>query len=185
MNRQEANALLTAIAAGDNRSTSDDAVEYWRGLLADIRIEDALEALAVHRRESTEWLQPAHIRRIVKANRQLRLVASNVVHEPDAADSIEVDRRKRLALVRRAADGQLGPQPIRLALTAAEQPAEVPDLVAARVEAARAARGPLADRCPFCGAAAGDWCTVGRGRRRGFVHPARRAAHGPGPGGAA
>ena len=53
MNRQEANVLLTAIALGDNRTTDDTIVDYWRDLLADIRIEDALEALAVHRREST------------------------------------------------------------------------------------------------------------------------------------
>lgn len=176
MNRQEANALLTAIALGDNRTTDDDAVEYWYGLLRDIQIRDAMEAVEAHRRESTEWLQPAHIRQAVKAKRHLRLVTSNVIHEPNAADSVEQDRARRLALVRQAADGQLQPQPLRLALAAPENPATVPDSVAARAEAFRAFQRLLDIPCPFCHAASGERCRVGKSTKPGFMHPARREA---------
>lgn len=176
MNRQEANFLLTTIAAGDNRTTDDAAVEYWYDLLRDIRLEDALEAVTVHRRESTEWLQPAHICRAVKASRHLRLVVSNIIHEPNGADTVEQDRARRLALVRQAADGQIQPQPLRLALARPEQPAEVPEMVALRAEAFRASQRPLDTPCPFCHVPAGDRCRVGKSTKPGFMHPARQEA---------
>lgn len=180
MNRQEANALLTVIAAGDNRSTDDRAVEYWRDMLADLRFIDALEAVTVHRRESTEWMQPAHIRRIVKANQRLRVAASNVVHEPDARDSIAADQRRQRALLRRAANGELGPQPIRLALAAPERPAQLPEAVASCLEAVRTARRPLDVRCPYCHAGPGIVCRATKSAPQGFMHPARREAYAKG-----
>lgn len=177
MNRQEANALITVIAAGDNRSTDDRAVEYWRDMLSDIRFIDALEAITVHRRESTEWLQPAHIRRIVKHRRNLRGIASNVVHEPDAADSVELDLRKRRALIRRAADGQLGTQPIGLALLPPIGPVALPEAVASCLEAVRTARRPLDVRCPFCQSGPGIPCRATKSAPQGFMHPARRETY--------
>lgn len=180
MNREETAYLLGIVALGDNRHLSTELTKYWHSLLLDIRIEDAVQAVETHRRESTEWLQPAHIRRIAKADRHLRLVTSNVIHEPDADDSIEADRRKRLALVRKAADGQIEPQPIRLALAGPDRPAEVPELVAAKTEAFRAARTPLQTPCPFCKATPGNPCRVGKGTRPNFMHPGRREAHSKG-----
>jgi len=180
MNYQEANVLITVIAAGDNRSTDDRSVEYWRDMLSDISFEDALEAVVIHRREFTEWMQPAHVRRIVKQRRNLRGAASNVIYEPDAADSVELDIRKRRALMRRAADGQLGVQPVGLALAVPAVQAALPEAVASCIEAVRTARRPLDVRCPYCHAGPGIACRATKSAPQGFMHPARREAYASG-----
>lgn len=182
MNREEAAKLLGVVALGDNRQISRELAIYWHGLLSDIRIEDALEAVAEHRRESAEWLQPAHIRRIVKAHRHLRLVTANVVHEPVADETVLQDIARRAQLLGAAADGRIGPRPVHLALVKPDRQAALPPAVQDAVEAARSARGPLSVRCPFCATPAGTACRAGKRVKSGFFHPTRvEAARPPKP----
>jgi hypothetical protein len=175
MNRQEANMLLTAIAIGDNRTTDDDAVEYWRALLADTRLEDAMQALATHRRESTEWIQPAHIRRLVKAERARRIDAANIVYEPIGEENARQFLDRVAAVYRAAGDGRMDPRRIGLALEPGPNAAAAPAEIEAVTEGRKAVRSALNVRCPFCKAGPRSPCKVGKNAngKPGFVHPTR------------
>jgi hypothetical protein len=71
MDAIEANALLTHASQIDPRSKSQvERAEEWADRLHDIALPDAMAALRVHQRESTEPVMPAHILAIMK-----RLVA--------------------------------------------------------------------------------------------------------------
>jgi len=179
MNREDTAKLIGIVALGDNRTESDEMTIYWHDLLRDIRIEDALQAVTIHRRESTEWLQPAHIIRIVRAQRNLRLAAANPVHEPVADETVLQDLSRRAQLLTAAADGRIGPRPVHLALAKPDQPAALPPAVQDAVDAARSARGPLSVRCPFCETLAGTACRAGKRTKPGFFHPARIEAARP------
>jgi len=175
MNKFEANRLLAAIALGDNRTTDDTAVAYWAGLLYDIRLEDALNAVVVHRRESTEWLQPAHIIRLVRAERARRIDAANLVYEPIGEESTRQFLDRIAATYRAAGDGRMDPRNIGLALDPGPSTPAVPDEVQALTEARKAIRSALTVRCPFCKVAPHSPCRVGRNAngRPHFAHPAR------------
>lgn len=69
MNLREAKILLIEASAIDNRVVSDIAAKAWASALADVSYAEASAALVEHRRESTEYVQPAHIVRIVKKHR--------------------------------------------------------------------------------------------------------------------
>lgn len=57
----EVGRLLGLAARVDNRKQSDAATEAWWEILEPYGYDDAVVALRVHRRESTEWLLPAHL----------------------------------------------------------------------------------------------------------------------------
>jgi hypothetical protein len=65
MNRSEAALLLGMAASRDRRTIGDADVLAWAEDLDDIDFDDAKRALRKYFRESTDWLLPAHIRRIV------------------------------------------------------------------------------------------------------------------------
>lgn len=69
MNLREAKMLLVEASAIDNRVVSDIAVKAWAAILSDVPYKEASKALIVHRANSTEYVQPAHIVRIVKKRR--------------------------------------------------------------------------------------------------------------------
>jgi len=173
MNNQEANILISAIAAGDNRTTDDEVAAYWARILHDVRLPDALEAVVHHRRESTEYLQPAHILRTVRSLRQRRIGAANIVYEPIGEETGRQFLERVGALIRAAGDGRLENRPVRLALVPAGLPPVVPPDIEAAIERTRAARAAASVRCPHCNAAPGQSCAVGRGHRAGFMHPSR------------
>lgn len=80
MNRSHTALVLAKVAAIDNRRL-DPAVpgeptpilDAWHEAIGDLRFEDCLTAVAAHRRESTDWLMPAHIVTRVKAMRAERV----------------------------------------------------------------------------------------------------------------
>lgn len=61
--------LLTIAAAIDHRDLSGvagkAAVAAWMQAIGDLGYEECVEALGMHRRSSTEYLQPAHVARLV------------------------------------------------------------------------------------------------------------------------
>jgi hypothetical protein len=61
--------LLTIAAAIDHRDLSGvagkAAVAAWMQAIGDLEYEECVEALGMHRRSSTEYLQPAHVARLV------------------------------------------------------------------------------------------------------------------------
>lgn len=96
MNFEETKQLLAKAALVDNRTASQAVIMAWQETLADLPYEDALAALTLHRRESTEWLTPAHItgnirrvrdaRRIAEA-RQRQIAAAQRVSQNDAENT--------------------------------------------------------------------------------------------------
>ena len=74
MNVSDAARLLGYLAGVDNRQPSEAAALAWADALDEsITFEAAREAAAVHRAESTEYVQPAHINMIVRRIRRERI----------------------------------------------------------------------------------------------------------------
>jgi hypothetical protein len=65
--------LLTLIAVRDNRTVGRTTAVVWHEDIGDLNFADCREAVGRHFRESTDWLMPATIRRLVKAIRAERL----------------------------------------------------------------------------------------------------------------
>jgi hypothetical protein len=61
MNVSETATLLGKIQVGDNREVSDVVVAEWHDTINYLRFDDAVEAVRLHRRSSTEYLSPAHV----------------------------------------------------------------------------------------------------------------------------
>lgn len=175
MNREEAAKLLGIVALGDNRQISYELATYWHGLLPDIRVEDAIQAVAIHRRESTEWLQPAHVIRLVRRIRSERIDAANIVYEPIGEETARQALDRIAATYRAAGDGRLDPRRVGRALEAAPDAPTVPDEIEAAIQARKAIRSALNIRCPFCHAAPRSACKVGRNAsgNGAFSHPSR------------
>jgi hypothetical protein len=72
MNLGEAAAVLAKAAGYDNRTVGDANVMAWHEALGDLDLADALQAIAIHHRTSTDYLMPVHIRRLVADIRRER-----------------------------------------------------------------------------------------------------------------
>lgn len=72
MTPAETAAVLAKAAAYDRRTVGRADVAAWHEALADVDMPDALAAVTAHYRDSTDWLQPAHIRQRVRDARRAR-----------------------------------------------------------------------------------------------------------------
>lgn len=72
MNAEEVAKVLAKIRLGDNRETSRETLLEWMDNIGDLDYADAIEAVRLHRRESVEYLMPAHVRAGVKRIREAR-----------------------------------------------------------------------------------------------------------------
>jgi hypothetical protein len=70
--------ILAKIASMDRRTVGETDIMAWHEVLGDLDPQDCLNAVATHRRESTEWLMPVHVRRIVADIVKKRLHAARV-----------------------------------------------------------------------------------------------------------
>lgn len=73
MNLVETGAVLAKAAGFDNRTVGDANILAWHEVLGDLDVRDCLRAITLHHSDSTEYLMPAHIRRIaekVRSDRQ-------------------------------------------------------------------------------------------------------------------
>lgn len=73
MNVTDTAKVLALVSAVDRRVVDEATVAAWHDVIGDLPVEDCLEAVRVHRRESTEYLVPAHVRRRVLAWRAERV----------------------------------------------------------------------------------------------------------------
>lgn len=73
MNIEGTNDLLVHIQIIDNRQVGDATVLEWHELVSDLDYDEALEAVRLHFRDSTEYLKPAHIRAGVERIRRAGL----------------------------------------------------------------------------------------------------------------
>lgn len=111
MRLSEAGELLALISAYDNRNTSEEVSAAWYDLLAPYTLHEAKHAAKKHFHESTDYLMPAHIVRIIKAERRARLakVETIVTSRADMTDTAtELTATK--ALSKAIASGELTPE---------------------------------------------------------------------------
>lgn len=87
MGLEEISALLAVIAATDRRKVGETDILTWHAAIGDLDFIEARSAVWQHFGHSTEWLMPAHIRRIVKGNREIaRRTDDTVKRQIEAAD---------------------------------------------------------------------------------------------------
>jgi hypothetical protein len=65
MNLVEAGRLLAKVSGNDGREVGEVTVMAWQETLADVAYPDAMAAVTIHYRESTEFLMPAHLVKLV------------------------------------------------------------------------------------------------------------------------
>lgn len=184
MTPDEAQQLLAACAAFDNRQPSLIAKRAWARALAAVPLDDdCFEAVARYyatpaKDGSRLWIQPADVakhRNIVRAER-----LETFVYEPPAGQLTDPDYLKRLRAQQYAVGSGTAPAPANApALTGgpAKQVADylkdvgrnVPDDAVAAVRRP----GPLGIECPSCKAAIGRPCRTPGGKERA-IHSARR-----------
>jgi hypothetical protein len=87
MNRAETAELLSLAASYDRRTIGEADVHAWHAALGHYEFDDCRDALIEHYRSSTEWVLPAHIRRVVVSRNNTRSgpleLPANAVPMPD------------------------------------------------------------------------------------------------------
>lgn len=89
MNRAECAQLLTVIASYDRRTLGEADVISWQGAIGDLSFDECRDAVVKHYAQQTDWLMPAHVRRLALAARQdaamrsLPQGGSDLVTQPD------------------------------------------------------------------------------------------------------
>lgn len=73
MNRFETAQMLSYVSEIDGRRVTDEAVNVWMDLLGSFEFEEVRQAVIRHSTESTEFLKPAHVVKLVKTARRERL----------------------------------------------------------------------------------------------------------------
>ena len=100
MTPADAARVLAACALFDNRKVQGEEgkqlAKAWFAVIGDLALEDALEAVRRHYRDSTEWMMPAHVRRGVRAiNEERRRNQPHEVRALPSAFEQSVDRQVR------------------------------------------------------------------------------------------
>lgn len=184
MTPDEAQRILAACAAYDNRQPSQAAKQAWGRALAKIPFDDdCIEAVARYYATPAKdgarlWIQPADVIKHRAAVRRERL--ETFVYEPPAGQLDDPDYIKRLRTQQYAVgSGRIPAPPSAPALTGGPHETvaaklrdigrDVPD---EDVDAVRRP-GPLGIECPKCHAAIGRPCRTPGGKERA-IHPARR-----------
>lgn len=103
MNEPEAFKLLALASARDGRTVDAAVAKVWSEDLKRIDYSDAVEALAIHYRESTDWLLPAHVVRNVRRvkdnrDRELRRTMS-FADRQRLEDQVEMRRLGELGVL--------------------------------------------------------------------------------------
>lgn len=74
MNSFEMKRLLAKISLGDNRQVDQLVIDDWFETIGHLSYQDAYQAVVQHRRDSTEYLMPGHITRLVHQHTPSRAV---------------------------------------------------------------------------------------------------------------
>jgi|SRR5690606_16866239 len=102
MNLSDTAKVLALISAVDRRVVDEATVAAWHDLIGDLPLQDCLEAVRAHRRESTEYLVPAHVRRrvvAVMADRVARVGDPLPLADPDDVAAYQAARKAARAQV--------------------------------------------------------------------------------------
>lgn len=82
MNIDECKTVVAKIQLGDHRQVDRLVILEWFDTIGDLNVNDAIEAVRLHRRESTDYLQPAHIIRLAYRVKDQRAVDRGPVFCP-------------------------------------------------------------------------------------------------------
>jgi hypothetical protein len=77
MSNVETGKILAFAATFDNRKVDELTIEAWRIVIGHLKFEDAMQAVALHRRESSAYLEPAHVVTCAKRVATARHEAAN------------------------------------------------------------------------------------------------------------
>ena len=106
MNATEAATVLAKIQLGDNRDidAAGLVLAEWIDSIGDLDFADAVEAVRMHRKLSTAYLLPAHLRenvRLIRSRRERHLRASaprSITANMITLDRAEFDRLTQVAI---------------------------------------------------------------------------------------
>jgi len=115
MELAEVALVLTKAAAYDRRTVGEADARAWHEVLGDVELVDALAAVARHYRDSTDWLMPAHLRRLAAQCRDARRRIEGAKPEVLALPSRYEDDEDRAVRVKR---GMAGLRPVLEAIQA-------------------------------------------------------------------
>ncbi|WP_169165134.1 hypothetical protein [Cellulomonas taurus] len=109
---QQTAQLLALVQIGDNRRVDRATVSAWHDLVCELPIDDALEAVRAHRRETTDYLMPAHVIAGVKRIRGARLAAAPPPLPDVDPDDVAAYQARRHQMLAQIASGQTNPNQI-------------------------------------------------------------------------
>lgn len=111
MNLSETGKALALASEYDNRHFTAETSSAWWELLRPYTLAEAKHAIRKHYNETEDWLMPAHIIRIIKAERKTRLSKIGPIN-PSRADMADVGTELATAreLTAAIASGQLTPE---------------------------------------------------------------------------
>ena len=66
MNSEQVATVLARVQVGDNRVVDELVLADWEDTIGDLPFDAAIEAVRMHRRDSTAYLTAAHVRANVK-----------------------------------------------------------------------------------------------------------------------
>jgi hypothetical protein len=87
VNAAQVAAVVAKIRLGDNRETSREVILEWVDSIGGLDFDDAVEAVRMHRKESTDYLTPAHVHSNVKRVRAARTPSNDTT--PDRFKQLE------------------------------------------------------------------------------------------------
>jgi hypothetical protein len=86
MNKLELTKVFTKIQIGDNRQAGTVVLAEWFDSIGDLDFDDAIAAVIMFRRESKEYLVPAHIRENVRRIKEER-AQHKAIEDPSIDDN--------------------------------------------------------------------------------------------------
>lgn len=84
MDHAQVSALLAKAALVDSRKVDDLVIQTWWEILGHLSFGDAMNGLLMHRRESAEYVQPAHIIAQAKKAKRARMREEARAQKPKA-----------------------------------------------------------------------------------------------------
>jgi hypothetical protein len=76
MTKTECARVVAKIRLGDSRNVDELVLAEWYDTIGYLNVDDAIKAVTLHRQESTDYLQPAHIIRNALRVKERRAIAA-------------------------------------------------------------------------------------------------------------
>ena len=102
MNIQQTAELLAIIQVIDSRRVDEATVLEWHALVGDLDLATAVEAVRLHRMESTAYLLPAHVRAGVERILNADPEPIDQFGNPLDRDQAALNARDRISQTRKA-----------------------------------------------------------------------------------